>query len=150
MLTWLTIEQNHIAELVMFKSDLLSEVMLQALIDLHELFTPKIEIFFSFSHKDSVITRSSAFICGLWGAWTLWPTSTHTFLDTSHTSQDRMDTLHLHKSHTSIYHPVFILLLPLPSLLALLFCPLFALLLHLLLFSAIKARVKFELPRWHC
>lgn len=42
------------------------------------------------------------------------------------------------------------LLLPPPSLLSLLFCPLFALPLHLLLFAAIKARVKFEPPGWHC
>lgn len=59
------------------------------------------------------------------------------------------DTGYLNKSHTSIYHVAY-LILPPHSEVALLFSPLFVLPLHRLLFAAIIARIKFELPVQHC
>lgn len=108
--------------------DLLSQVMLSGLyiwtlIDLLSL----------------IMVTLSAFICGLWGVWILSST-THAFLETSRTSQGHLETLHSIKAIPSIYHPVWCLLLPCPSLLAPCYCPLPALLPHLLLFSAIKSQ----------
>lgn len=106
---------------------------------------------FLFNREGSVITRPSAFICGLRATWTLWHTST-----LSHSLTHPTPGWARWTHYTSIKAmPPFIirpsyLLLPSPPALALIFCPLFALPLHLLLFAAIKARVKFEPPGWHC
>lgn len=81
-------------------SDAMFGLHLWTLIALCKLFTFKVDILFH--HRDKILCFH------LWLIRWLDPLvhSTHTFLDTSQPEPD--DTLHLHKSHTSICHPGFI------------------------------------------